>query len=615
MAPFLNWNTTGGGPHPVNMANTLTTDFQNLVIGTGQDGCGFEAQLESFYRFLIDPTPPATFKRTDKPTDPTYPTYAFAYATVDTEILAERQQFLRPDSLVAVIALSDENDCSVSDIGNANLYLAIDPNTLENPLIGDISKNDPLGNPPNLRCFHQKQRFGQDGLWRVDRYINGFLDAQLTSNLDGLNYPNPLYTDLNCPTNMPQGGISWPSANNCTPNSSVRPPNTLDTGLVFLAGIVGVPWQDIARTQTSGKPDITLGYMSAEELSAANRWDVILGNPDADPIVNPTDPFMIETRTPRMAGATNPITGDAIVAPNSPATASKINGHEWSPTADLQYACTFPLAGILPNNAPSEDCTPTKLPDGTDGPAKCDCVGGTTPDSASSTLNPLCEDGNGNYSANQFYAKAYPGVRELQVLKGVGAQGIVASICPAIADANKKTDPAWGYRPAVGAIVDKLKTRLKQQCFNRPLAPTDPNAQPGDPEYGQVNCVVLEVSYSSSCDCNAAGLSDASGSPEAITLPADVRQNAACICEIQQLNSGTQPDQGKYGLTDCLNTPNIDPDLEGWCYVDPCLGLGNPQVVKDCGANAQRTVRYPARNGTTAYISCQESAVSNATCQ
>ena len=44
--------------------------------------------------------------------------------------------------------------------------------------------------------------------------------------------------------------------------------------------------------------------------------------------------------------------------------------------------------------------------------------------------NPLCQ-GSGGYSTTQIRAKAYPGIRELQVLQGLNDQAIVASICPA----------------------------------------------------------------------------------------------------------------------------------------------------------------------------------------
>ncbi len=50
--------------------------------------------------------------------------------------------------------------------------------------------------------------------------------------------------------------------------------------LVFYAGIVGVPWQDIATDDTLGTPD-TLRYLTSDELTAKQRWDVILGDPAA----------------------------------------------------------------------------------------------------------------------------------------------------------------------------------------------------------------------------------------------------------------------------------------------------------------------------------------------
>ena len=61
------------------------------------------------------------------------------------------------------------------------------------------------------------------------------------------------------------------------------------------------------------------------------------------------------------------------------------------------------------------------------------------------------------------FAKAYPGLRHLQVLKGIGEQvpgvnnAIVASICPKITDRN---NPAYGYNPAIAAIIERLKEQL-----------------------------------------------------------------------------------------------------------------------------------------------------------
>lgn len=37
--------------------STLLGSLRDMVKGVGQSGCGFEAQLESVYRFLVDPAP------------------------------------------------------------------------------------------------------------------------------------------------------------------------------------------------------------------------------------------------------------------------------------------------------------------------------------------------------------------------------------------------------------------------------------------------------------------------------------------------------------------------------------------------------------------------------
>jgi hypothetical protein len=70
--------------------------------------------------------------------------------------------------------------------------------------------------------------------------------------------------------------------------------NIRTSGLIFLAGIVGVPWQDIARTDANGVPDLKTGidpkgaprggFKSASEMAEIlpgkdyTTWDVILGD-------------------------------------------------------------------------------------------------------------------------------------------------------------------------------------------------------------------------------------------------------------------------------------------------------------------------------------------------
>ena len=121
----------------------------------------------------------------------------------------------------------------------------------------------------NLRCFNQKRRFGFDLLYPTDRYVAGLSNGEVPDPADpNKTVPNPLYT--------PKGD---------------KPAR--DKSLVFLAGIVGVPWQDVS-TEDSWT-GTGLQYLNAQELADGNRWDVILGS-TATP---PTDPLMIEQVDPR----------------------------------------------------------------------------------------------------------------------------------------------------------------------------------------------------------------------------------------------------------------------------------------------------------------------------
>ena len=88
--------------------NTATSIFQDMVTATNENGCGYEAQLEGWFRFLIDPVPPVL--PLPAPVGP----YTSRIGS-DDALLAQRAVFLRPDSLVAIIMLTDENDCSIRD--------------------------------------------------------------------------------------------------------------------------------------------------------------------------------------------------------------------------------------------------------------------------------------------------------------------------------------------------------------------------------------------------------------------------------------------------------------------------------------------------------------------
>jgi len=440
----------------------------------------------------------------------------------------------------------------------------------------------------NLRCYQQTRRFGLNLLYGWDRYVNGLKAPRIrlrAPNMAGdVEVSNPIYTPG-------------------TDGTPAREP-----GLVFLAGIIGVPWQDIAdQGSLTGRG---LRYLTASEMNAppggfgGNRWDVILGDPDLGRL--PSDPFMIESVDPRPAGATNPIPGvnAAIVAAMPGNTGNDINGHEQNIVNrdDLQYACTFDLV-------PPTPCT-TANSNG------CDCNG-----SEEAYNRPLCQYPGGGADGIQTHAKAYPGVRHLQVLKGYGDNAIVASICPknvmaqgGDSPAARAGDPDYGYNPAVGAIIDRLKEALVATCLPRPLVA----------EGDVVPCKVVEAFLpdANGCACNMPGRLDLTGEAEGVKgavieeLQAGslcggrsgVSCNDYCMCEIQQFADAA--------LQTCQNT-DPDPGTQfGYCYVDPDHGQGNPSLVADCPATQRQIIRFMGddvpRQRALAFIACIGASVDNA---
>jgi hypothetical protein len=109
---------------------------------------------------------------------------------------------------------------------------------------------------------------------------------------------------------------------------------------------------------------------------------------------------------------------------------------------------------------------------------------------------PLCDP---NKPTTQILAKAYPSPRELEEVKGMGVQGIASSMCPIHTTDATGTDPLYGYRPAVSAIVDRLKNALANQCLPQQLTP--------DPTCGNVPCLILEtLSTGTQDDCGSNGM-------------------------------------------------------------------------------------------------------------
>jgi hypothetical protein len=429
---FLAWDPLQNlMPPGMDKRTELESALAKIVVGAGEAGCGFESQEESWYRFLVDPDP--------------YDTIAIQNGQAvlqgtDKTILTQRAQFLRPDSVLMVALLSDENDCSVRDGGQYFYALqrykpgttspyhlpkpraacAVNPSDPccrscgQAPGAGcDTSKDNctvngqivtvaPEDDSLNLRCYDQKRRFGIDFLQPLDRYPTGLLAKQVPDRFGNM-VVNPLYA----------GGRT--------------------NDMVYHLAIVGVPWQDIAR-RNAGKPDLALGLMSAAEL--AKEWPTILG--EIDPYVAPKDPLMIESIAPR--SGKNPVTGDAIAAPNAGYLANPINGHERANASkqDLQYACIFPLPA--PRN-----CAVA----GPGQPCECQDI---------MTDNPLCQNKNGQFGTTQFFAKAYPARRQLKVVQKLGNAGALGSICAAQTTNGAAAD--FGFRPSFQALLRAARPGL-----------------------------------------------------------------------------------------------------------------------------------------------------------
>ncbi|HVW30300.1 MAG TPA: hypothetical protein VHC69_33310 [Polyangiaceae bacterium] len=617
---FLDWNPSIA---PNTTVSQFTTTFEAMTTAVGEDGCGLESQLEGWYRFLVDPHPYASIQIQNCPGTTNEP--CAVPVGEDTNLEAQRAAFLRPDSLVAIIMLSDENDCSIRESGQYYYAARTDIILPHGSAICATNPNDPCcyfcgSSPPagcaadpscatptvpskdplNLRCYRDMQRFGFDFLYPTARYVNALSQAQIcTSRADLAADPS------NCPD---LNGDKQPDiVDNPLYKTTTAVPR--DSSLVFFAAIVGVPWQDI---QTTVKPDGTpypdpneLHYQTAAQMVANDTWSVILGsnNPasgvepsDHTPPIPPTDNLMVESIDPR-GGNDDENPPQPLVGTNGGYLANKVNGHEWvnSNLDDLQYACIFKLPE-------SRDCKQL-LQDPLVG---CDCIPGRETDN-----NPLCQSPDGTYSDVQSFAKGYPGLRELQVLKDFGDNGVVASICARnLTDENAQD---YGYGPAVDAIVDRLKQALTGKCLPRTLTPD---------ASGNIPCSVIEARPTPATGAPACSATPGRSDPNPQVIDAAItRLQQSGVCGV----ANTPPCSAFYlcqidedRTSDCHK--NVTPTQTGWCYVDPLQQPGDdPSLVANCPPTQRQIVRFvdplnqtPA-NDASVLIACFGANLSNAT--
>jgi hypothetical protein len=454
VASFQNQGFLAWGPDSEPDRSVLLSQLDPMLESASDQGCGYESTLEAWYRFLVQPDPPESvvLPSGSSQSEP---------QGIDQTLLQQRAAFLRPDSVLSIVVLSDENDCSVMDEGYGwlvssvmarNMYrgtsaCAQDPNDACCQSCGEAQANP--GCPAiasdaacaqgdmltlaedslNLRCWDQKRRYGFELLYPISRYQDG-LTRQHVFDRDGTAVANPLFAAA----------------------GSKRHPSQ-----VIFTGIVGVPWQDVATDASLSGTGLAL--LDGKGLAAAKRWDVMLGDPEASPPVLPSDPFMLETPLDRstLPGAQpHPLVPSAALAPATSTNpqANPINGHESliqrpdepSPSNqvdDLQFACTFPLA------------TP-KLCDQAafDNDVSCRCF---IEDGVRNLA--LCQPpAGGAAGTTQYYDNAYPGLRHLQLLEALGDTALTASICPKVLT---PADADYGYRPAMRALAARLEIALK----------------------------------------------------------------------------------------------------------------------------------------------------------
>jgi hypothetical protein len=200
------------------------------------------------------------------------------------------------------------------------------------------------------------------------------------------------------------------------------------------------------------------------------------------------------------------------------------------------------------------------------------------------------------------------------VLKRFGSNSIVGSICPKISDT---ASPDYGYNPAVGAIIDRLKEALGGRCLPRKLVP--------DAE-GEVPCKVVEAIIQPATGCPGAG--EIAG--RELTIEVEPELDRAVRAELRRTgvcDGSTAIDCASMCLYTIQQTSGADlaacqeggTNVTGYCYIDPApppigSGVGNPELVATCPASQKRLLRFVGdrtpRPGAVTFIACTGAAFS-----
>ncbi len=552
------------------------------VQSAQDDGCGYEATWEALYRFLVDPAPPVSDSAVCAyPKDgPDVCTSGIEKKGVDHELLAQRKAFLRDDSLLAVIVLSDENDFSLRALGDNFLPWSLPGGAMPKGnaacagVPDDFEPDDPreldekygcrscLFDPKapgcdaswaalytpnadsdatNLRGFQQARRFGHNFLWSRRRYVDAFTAETLLGD-DGKPFPNPLLAKRS-------------------------------RDLIVVSGIVGAPPSLVA--DETGRPR-KLGDADWERLVSADTTK--------------RDAHMIESIAPRPGLAK--FAGDRAVDPVHGGDRDVLLGE------DLQYACI----GKRSTETGGDDCN--------------------APGAA--TNDPLC-----GAEGAQPYFKAYPGLRHLRILRDLGPSSVVASIC------------SESYGPAIAGVVDRIRNAIDGQCLRSRLQADAAGEVPcvivesfaGPTHEGKGTCEEIGDGYCTpgAFPCRIEGTSlppvPAKHAAAQLTLSISVahpdgrrvektqaiEENGNVyvvgsddvkhlVCETKQLAGGRVPDADAKA---CVSDPKWTPkEGGGWCYTTDPTAMGSRCV--DAGGSGK--IRFfgatEPKNGSEVFTMC-----------
>ncbi|MBS2015642.1 MAG: hypothetical protein JST00_22330 [Deltaproteobacteria bacterium] len=571
---FLSWypdNETNADkkrhPQPVGKAfgdaTELSSTFAKIVTSVGQSGCGLEAQMESWYRFLVQPDPWKEIRIEGDQASLGAP------GDIDYELLKQRADFLRPDSLVAVVLLTDEDDASIDPLSSggrgwmlaknsfgdksgaprATSACAIDPGSPDCASCSSAATCNPASDAcrkikedpeckrnggaytaeeddSNARFGHQlvKRTFGVDVQYPISRYTLGLTNVKVpdrsTEHPESISLGKRVvapYLGTGKCTN-PLFAAKLPSAPGDETCNLPRGSRTPDQ--VFFAVVGGVPHQLL-----HGEPG------EADRGLSGDDWVKILGkNPERYDYTG-IDPHMVQSKEPRPGLAAPRADGD-----NGP---DPINGREWATGGhDLQYACTFELD--TPRDCQKEDC-----------------------DRLRSENAPLWNAAGDQ----QVRAKAYPSVRELMAVRALGERGVAASLCPKTLKGDPR-DPSYGYNPAMRSILDRMKGALTTQCLPRKLT--------RDSASNEVPCLVLAQLADASDSCEKRGLER----PEEAVVERFLEQKRA---EAGNVALGADPTKLPVCKLPQLTVPAAESCKDaaglGWCYVE---GSGDAKPAGRC---------------------------------